>query len=1401
MEKYANDNKDVRIERYMMEYRMANEKYECAKEALKTWSKETDAYIYNLCSECSEYLYKAVEHFLREAIGNFGITDDVTSLIKLCQSLTTDDKFKNIEFAVFVVKKEPRNNSTHLGRLSELGDYYRVLQNLNKLIKIVINDYRIQDIPENLEKLDYNKFWFDVEEFEAENCHYILMCDPINDIDDVSVKKFLSLPWSMVIDFDGRNTQGKVGNHILNCDNIQICDLENVRNQGVSEITFRLKKTVYLSMESMIMPRRHKDWSSKDKSNFEYWIQKSKTIEKNRATVVLAKSFDATAKIFIDKIIDIYGNNNVKIIFLEGIFGDEGVEELNDLYEEFCYYNISSLVVSIQDIASHQKEQRVMNFKGINGVSLPGHEGNVLVDDKALIDNIMQYFEIVDLEKGSDVSNIYSEEEFLKGEQISWEALRLEYDEIPIDKVIYENFITELRNSLKTVESKNKLFSVMHKPGFGGTTLARRIAWDMHNKFPVLMLNRYNNAETWGVITAFYETVKKGILIVADENIVSKTEIEELQKEVKNSIFPIAVLNVSRIRHSSGGNEKKSLFINIINEESCKRLEQRCKKLAIQKFTLEEVKRRENALAKVSVNDKCPLLIGLFYLEELFEGTQEYVKRFIDDIDDELEADKIKNAMIVISMCDFFGQKKVYPIILAKILNPTNVKKFNTKDFMKRVQELFIFELNNGTTYVKSKHYLISKEIIKQLFVQDSRSDNWRDFVADRSKYFIDLSLSVCDKKIDSDLQLLMKDLFIENRDTEYLKGKFSLLIESCSLEEDKETILYYLTKKYDEFINNEIDIESQMYNEYQFLAHLWGHLGRFYSQKGKMNNPTKAEDCCRKALEYSEKIGCYDYIILHIAGDTTSKRMQLILESIDNVDNLKLNMDLLIEGISEAQEYFEKSIIYGNEEYGRVGLLTLWTKFLIKFSSFMKVKNIFDTSEIENLCKKMDCSNKEVWLLDCISNTIELMEYMDYDEYSDTAQNIIYDLKTDFSTKLIQVEKSNVLQELNNYLDRLTSGIIKNSEKISNVKRMIIRNILNKYRDEKGINYTKFAQKDKQTKKDINLVMNYLNDNLIQEKKKNNDFVLWFNLVKYSDVSLDDAIKMAYSWFDFQQEEKVIDPRPAYFLYVLHYLRALDGFTNSIEEGERYRKICRKICEEKKKDNLTVNYSKVRDWLGNGKGVRALVDDRNIDYSNILKDSGLMKVKGKFLEIDPSNRRVYGYITVIEPVYLKGAKVFFKPLECGVSTQQIGHVFEFKLGFSFERMVAFDKSIKDVTSMKKVGSKNVSSKILKRDISKGELVHIDIYDFQREKKRLRATIVENGKKAFLSQNEIDYDRHVTNQEMEEYVGSENVKVKVIDYNEEYDFYIVSVKQVMLGSEDNVEGGTMKNLLKNIKLD
>ena len=60
----------------------------------------------------------------------------------------------------------------------------------------------------------------------------------------------------------------------------------------------------------------------------------------------------------------------------------------------------------------------------------------------------------------------------------------------------------------------------------------------------------------------------------------------------------------------------------------------------------------------MNLQERCPLLIGLYFLEELFEGTEQYVSRVIQELNNTVDGDAIKEVMCIVSMCDYFGQKK-----------------------------------------------------------------------------------------------------------------------------------------------------------------------------------------------------------------------------------------------------------------------------------------------------------------------------------------------------------------------------------------------------------------------------------------------------------------------------------------------------------------------------------------------------------------------------------------------------------------------------------------------------------------------------------------------------------------------------------------------------------------------
>jgi len=73
-----------------------------------------------------------------------------------------------------------------------------------------------------------------------------------------------------------------------------------------------------------------------------------------------------------------------------------------------------------------------------------------------------------------------------------WSAIRLNCD-ADISPSIRESLHHKLLSSFTTDPSINHIYYLLHEPGYGGTTLGRRIAWDIHESYPVVVLKYYDN--------------------------------------------------------------------------------------------------------------------------------------------------------------------------------------------------------------------------------------------------------------------------------------------------------------------------------------------------------------------------------------------------------------------------------------------------------------------------------------------------------------------------------------------------------------------------------------------------------------------------------------------------------------------------------------------------------------------------------------------------------------------------------------------------------------------------------------------------------------------------------------------------------------------------------------------
>lgn len=768
---------------------------------------------------------------------------------------------------------------------------------------------------------------------------------------------------------------------------------------------------------------------------------------------------------------------------------------------------------------------------------------------------------------------------------------------------------------------------------------------------------------------------------------------------------------------------------------------------------------------------RCPFIIGLYYLEDDFIGVKDYVGKFVSQFIDH----QAKKALLSIALVDYFGRIKMPSYMLERLFNASS--SFNLKDHLFGSLELLVKGIDdkNKTIFWRPKHYLISQEIIKWLSSDDNYSNNWHEKLAIHAKEITDLGLACCKNSVPEVIREIMSDIFIYNRSTHNQKqdrhseeGTFSVIIDLIPFKEQKREVLEYVTNKFNEIVLN-LDITSSK-NEYYMVAHFWGHLARFYS-KEDINFP-EAEKCCFKALSIMDSIGAYSSSLYHIYGDCISKKIDVfckgLLENGQFLENIAQVQDML----DEATEYFNKSK-QGNQEYGILSHIQMLIQFLRRIFQAKKIGSI---SDLRNL--------SDPWIHKYINDLNDLFFELEKDEISEKSLAIYEACEREFHTLLYKKSYGEIIQDLNNYLDRLYISPVKDWRKIYEARKILIHSILSKYDND----FVKLSDNPK----DVERILGLLNSNIEGSNGSVSDFSMWLRIAKYSNESADNALIIARKWHNKVMEHgKSKDPMPAYYIYILNILRALEGFPGALDEANKYRKECMDISQSIKSYRI-INISKIRDWFGHGVNLKKLIDDNTVTYSNVAIDDRITYVIGEI--INCNSYETAGLIRVLEPFQLAGLEIFFKPSESGLGSNQINHRVRLKFGFSFERPVAFNKSIEDLDmkTNKRVKDKNISrvNENLK-DIKENQTVDFKITRKASHSKILIGEIVGTRITGGVPYSEIKYG-YIKDEEALSYIGR-TLQAMVIKIDYLQNRYTLSIKQSK-GSTDKV---TIKEVFEN----
>jgi tetratricopeptide (TPR) repeat protein len=799
--------------------------------------------------------------------------------------------------------------------------------------------------------------------------------------------------------------------------------------------------------------------------------------------------------------------------------------------------------------------------------------------------------------------------DFLMGKRISWFELSLHSD-VDREKTrkLQEQVETDLKKRLTT------RINLSHYPGAGGTTLALRIAWNLHRTFPTVILNHYSK-ETLSRLHLIFTLTAKPIFIIVESPEVQSDDVNALYSQVHSEKIPAVFLTIAR-KFESITETNRVLYLREQLDESEAHLFAKVysKEAPNHQLELENLTNNE-ALARFRV----PFFYGLTAFGEDFSQLESYVgNRLIDAEETE------RRIMCYLAVVYRYAHKSVPAQLFSKLTNTPSSKVVKLEKVLRpERQTLLVNETGEGW---RPSHYLISVEISEQILSGNSTDRrNWKHSLSTWGIRLIEDLSRIHDgtqDKYSVYLLDLFKRLFIirESEITYSSIGDrpyFARLIEDIPSTEGKMAVLEQLVQYYPE------------------EPHFRAHLARLLSLR--LGDHQRAVTEIERALEKNEK----DDVLHHIKGMILRHWAHSLISKYEDIkkregrfaDEIAQEIDVLIEQAESA--FTTARQIAPDNEYAYISHVQLLVR-AVEFGSIRYGKK-------------------------SMAEFLADVSYLQYQEMVERAERLLEDVKrlridkpSSNYVEYVETEVSYfygnytlILQRWNNFLNR------------KDIYAPPIR---------RRLTYAYLARRnrswDEVSQSDLQKIANLMEDNIVDEPENDHNIRLWFNAVRrLPTLNIDLAIERLNYWY---LRSRSLDS--IYFLYVLYALKAIEGSDSAAVKAST-------LIKELTQRSRFLPYSHFSlDWVGKESGMARLVHftklgpfDETSDFFE--HERFLTRVRGKISRIDKPEA---GFIEL-----KSGLKAFFVPVRRGTNTVQFGtqHLnmdVDFFLGFSYEGLRAW---------------------------------------------------------------------------------------------------------------------------------
>lgn len=1080
--------------------------------------------------------------------------------------------------------------------------------------------------------------WRDFEmachNFDKRTFQYIFIAPEKIAEDSYTVSAFAKLPWRLVIDFDPKTDENVNG---------LLFNFNNIVGQGKKK-AFTIKNKIEFDQsfphywflangQGSVLPiTDYKPWRNQYKTflSDQLYSQFLKGSRLKSRIVVLLNIAPNYAQDIIDEF-NRKDEQNLKFILCSETNDYEGIFDKVD--------NAELIKISPIDIAH-----------GVNN-SLR-FESEQISDSKILIPyqkddtgsnsfiHISQdhydYLHSLGIEivfKGIEKTILSDETNaFYRGGTISWRDLAEQKDLLR-----YSTDIIQRRLEFQLNENKLQDVQLIHEAGAGGTTIARRVAFNLSTKYPTVILRKYSHKKTIDAIRIIYDQYVKGslpLLIIAESFEVkdSNSLYRDLSNEKKNAVIFI----VHRGLLSKAKNKKFILKAQLEGNEIT------AFEASYKSYNPENGEKVSNITRdyKDSPSYISPVLYALTAFGKNYDGLENYVNKCIEGIT--LEQKKLTGFICLIH---YYTQKSV-PIELFCTLFNVDRSRCNLSELLGNENPLFELlhqEVNHDDEYYndwRPRYALLGEEAMKIILAGGTEhKKNWKNYLGN---WLVDLV---------SYVRMSMPIL------DDYTAQIFnSLFIERSHLDDnghDKE-----FTKSFDDLYNSDsgVAIFEALIASYPDEAHFHGHYARYlYSDKIGIKDYDKAIT----EAEASLSIAPDNSSLIHTLGMCYKEKAENLIYTYEkqglSPEEAEESIKIMIES---ACDKFDECIendpynIYGYESQIRVILRTLDFGFKIhnatsKESFITNVKNNWYAERLDKVSQ----------LLEEALYAIEQLKKVENKDKVQKSEGYILDCEAIF------------FKTLGKHLSAKTKfeELVKNTPKgyeymRPHYRRMFVMCLLaSKAQDQKAI----FQAWNGISESELNQCVEYLDANIFEDPNNVQNIRLWLQAIRHlkNPPHIVNAISKIAAWTQVSSQNDNSLLEGYYYLYVLNSIKAIsDGNTFDPTTVQIVKDVLEKMKPFVKNEKFCF------EWYGKGTGLHQMVNHRELgDFTNDFFD----KNKNKITEVTGRIKSIQS--TQQGTINLDcGLEAFFVPNVHAFTERNINDRVRCYIGFRYDQIQAW---------------------------------------------------------------------------------------------------------------------------------